>query len=198
MNSWIDNIELTGSSVSLIPLKKSHRQDLLDAASDGNLWELWFTSVPSIDTIDDYISIALLEKEKARSMPYVVLERKNNKIIGSTRYCNMEPVHRRLEIGYTWYSKRYQRTSVNTECKLLLLHKAFEVFNCGCVQFKTHSQNLSSRKAIHRLGAKQDGILRNDRIIKDGTYRDTVVFSIIESEWPSVEDTLNGFLSKYN
>lgn len=190
MKNWLQDTELLGKFVTLIPLQKSHRNSLIEAASDGKLWELWFTSVPSKETVDSYIDFALSEKDLGRSLPFVVVENSTDKIIGSTRFCNAEPEHKRLEIGYTWYSKSYQRTPVNTECKFLLLSHAFEKLGSIAVEFRTHFFNEASRKAISRLGAKQDGILRNHRIEEGGTIRDTVVFSILENEWKVVKKSL--------
>ncbi|OIQ38906.1 MAG: GNAT family N-acetyltransferase [Bacteroidetes bacterium MedPE-SWsnd-G1] len=186
-NSWLKPTILKGVNVSLIPLNLDHKSELLKAATDGQLWNLWFTSVPSAKNIDNYLESALSSKQM---LPFTV-KNKNGKIIGSTRFCNSEPSNLRLEIGYTWYAKSTQRTQVNTECKLLLLTHAFEVLNCNAVEFRTHYFNTSSRNAIARLGAKQDGILRNHRMDADGTLRDTVVFSIIKSEWPVVKKHLN-------
>ncbi|KAA3606181.1 MAG: N-acetyltransferase [Calditrichaeota bacterium] len=196
MTNWLKDIELSGKFVTLIPMQKSHRNSLVEAASDGKLWELWFTSVPSEQTVDNYIDFALSEKELGRSLPFVVVENETNKIIGSTRFCNAEPEHKRLEIGYTFYSQSYQRTPVNTECKLLLLSHAFEKLGAIAVEFRTHFFNEASRKAISRLGAKQDGILRNHRLDSDGTIRDTVVFSILQNEWKVVKKSLEFKLSR--
>ena len=184
---WLKNIELSGTNVKLVPLKYSHKNELLKAASDGELWNLWFTSVPSEKTIDSYIDKAI---NSNNMLPFAVIDTKTNSIIGSTRFCNAEPEHLRLEIGYTWYAKSAQKTGVNTECKLLLLTHAFEVLNCTAVEFRTHYFNTVSRNAILRLGAKQDGILRNHRMDADGTLRDTVVFSILKNEWPVVKKNL--------
>lgn len=191
-----EEVELEAESIKLIPLKKEYARDLAIASSDGKLWELWFTSVPNQEKIDDYIAHALKEKDKGTALPFVVLDKKTNKIIGSTRFCNADLVNKRLEIGYTWYSKSYQRSSVNTECKSLLLRHAFEVLNAIAVEFRTHWHNQESRKAIARLGAKEDGVLRNHQKI-NGVYRDTVVFSILDSEWPSVQINLAYKLAKY-
>jgi len=191
-----EEVELEAESIKLIPLKKEYARDLAIASSDGKLWELWFTSVPNQEKIDDYIAHALKEKDKGTALPFVVLDKKTNKIIGSTRFCNADLVNKRLEIGYTWYSKSYQRSSVNTECKSLLLRHAFEVLNVIAVEFRTHWHNQESRKAIARLGAKEDGVLRNHQKI-NGVYRDTVVFSILDSEWPSVQINLAYKLAKY-
>lgn len=162
----------------------------MEAASDGRLWELWYTTVPSISTIDQYIETALKEQASQKALPFVVVEKSTNTIVGSTRFLNIETENRRLEIGSTWYAKRVQRTGVNTECKFLLLQHAFEMLNCIAVEFRTHWHNHQSRNAIERLGAKQDGVLRNHKIIGDGLIRDTVVFSILNTEWPSVKQSL--------
>lgn len=187
---------LYGEIVDLLPLGQSHRNDLLKAATDGELWKLFYTSVPCEKTIDDYIDFALSEKEKGDSFPFVVVHKGNKEIIGSTRYCHADVPNRRIEIGYTWYAKSYQKTKVNKECKYLLLKHAFEVMNCIAVIFQTNSLNHNSRDAILRLGARQDGYLRNHRINPDGTYRDTLLFSILENEWPSVKRLLDLRMNK--
>ncbi|PHR95325.1 MAG: GNAT family N-acetyltransferase [Leeuwenhoekiella sp.] len=199
MHHWIDpQLELVNERVKLIPLSLKHRDGLLEAASDGKLWELWYTSVPDASKIDDYIKLALDEQSKGLAKPFTVVDVKTGKIIGSTRFCKLQPQHRRLEIGYTWYAKRYQRTSVNTHCKLLLLQYAFDNLDCIAVQFMTDWFNLNSREAIARLGAKQDGILRHHRLNKDGSYRDSVVFSITNKEWSGVQKNLQLKLHSYN
>lgn len=187
MGSWLAKTTLEGINIKLIPLTKNHKIDLIKAASDGKLWELWFTSVPSIKTIDNYLESAL---NTSTMLPFAVIDKNTNTILGSTRFCNAEPDHLRLEIGYTWYAKSVQKTGVNTECKLLLLTHAFETLNCNAVEFRTHYFNTTSRNAIARLGAKQDGILRNHRMDADRTLRDTVVFSILKNEWPVVKKSL--------
>ena len=194
---WLDEVKLRGSKVTLLPLESCHKEPLVGAASNGNLWELWYTDVPSPNTIDEYMKDALDQKNAGKALPFVVVENKSSQVIGATRYHNLEPQHRRLEIGKTWYSKTYQRTSVNPECKLLLLTHAFESLHCIAVELRTHIANKASRGAISKLGAKQDGILRNHQIIRNGSYRDSVVFSIIESEWPMVKENLNARLEKY-
>lgn len=181
----------------MIPLEKAHRDDLLKAAADGNQWELWFTSVPSEQTIDTYLATAFQELADSRSLPFAVFSKVENRIIGTTRYCNIEAEHRRLEIGYTWYAKSFQRTGVNTECKYLLLRHAFDNLDTIAVEFRTNWFNYRSRNAILRLGAKQDGVLRNHRIDKDGILRDTVVFSIIQSEWKTIKKSLEYEMSRY-
>ena len=185
-----DNITLESESIILSALSVEHRDGLINAASDGKLWQLWYTNVPSADNVSDYIATALKQKNEGCSLPFVVFHKPTNKIIGSTRYCNIDSINRRLEIGYTWYAKSYQRSSVNTECKMQLLSYAFEKLNCIAVEFRTHWHNQPSRAAIARLGAKQDGVLRNHKIHGDGSLRDTVVFSILNTEWPAVKKNL--------
>jgi len=197
MSKWLNSIELVGEKVKLIPLNISHANDMVSAASDGELWNLKTTSVPSKYNVNDYINFALNEQKANRALPFVVIDQKTNKVIGSTRYCNAESDHRRLEIGYTWYSKSYQRTGVNTECKYLLLKHAFENLDAIAVEFRTNKYNNASRNAIERIGAKQDGILRNHRINPDGSLRDSVVFSITAQEWESVKQSLEYKINKY-
>ncbi|MEM9884637.1 MAG: GNAT family protein [Bacteroidota bacterium] len=188
---------LIGEKVSLEPLEKVHKTTLVGAASDGALWKLWMTSVPSSDTIDAYLKKALGDYEDGTALPFVVKLKTTNEIIGSTRYCNVEMAHKRLEIGYTWYAKSHQRTGVNTECKYLLLRHAFEQLQCIAVEFRTHWYNTASRNAIARLGAKQDGVLRNHRLDAEGNIRDTVVFSIIQEEWGTVKKHLEYQMQRY-
>ena len=187
---WIEPVTLSLSTVILEPLSFEHAEGLRSATKDGELWKLWFTSVPSPEKVEDYIKTALELRDKSGWMPFVIHHKESNQIIGSTRYCNVDEVNQRLEIGYTWYSKSYQRTSVNTECKYLLLQHAFEKLDAIAVEFRTHWHNHKSRAAIARLGAKQDGVLRNHQKSADGIYRDTVVFSIINQEWPAVKRSL--------
>jgi len=190
MSHWINDVSLTGNSVELVPLTMEHRDALVTAASDGELWNLWYTAVPSPETIDQTIEQALAKKSQFGELPFVIKDVKSNQIIGSTRFCNVDNVNKRLEIGYTWYAKSFQRTNSNTEAKLLLLSHAFEVLQSIAVEFRTNWFNHQSRSAILRLGAKQDGVLRNHQRMTDGGYRDTVVFSIIDSEWLAVKRSL--------
>ncbi|MBL8079559.1 MAG: GNAT family N-acetyltransferase [Anaerolineales bacterium] len=187
---WIQPVTLTGGHVILEPLSLEHLDGIKEAVKDGELWKLWFTSVPSPETAEATIKTALELRENAGWMPFVVREKSTRQIIGSTRYCNVDEVNQRLEIGYTWYSESFQRTIVNTECKYLLLTHAFEKLAAIAVEFRTHWHNHKSRAAIARLGAKQDGVLRNHQKGPDGMYRDTVVFSIINLEWPVVKKSL--------
>ena len=190
MAKWLSPVELEGNFVKLLPLTESHKSEVLDAASDGKLWELWYTSVPSSDTLDSYMGFALKQKSEGLALPFVIVEKATGKVVGSTRFCSVDAPNRRVEIGYTWYSQSVQRTGINTECKYLLLQHAFETLDAIAVEFKTNLFNFPSRNAILRLGAKQDGILRNHRIDRMGNIRDTVIFSILKSEWPTVKTAL--------
>jgi N-acetyltransferase len=192
---WIEPVTFTGSKVILEPLSLEHASGMQAAVKDGELWKLWFTSIPSPEKVDEYIQTALNWRENLGAMPFIVRDRESNKIIGCTRYFNVDEVNQRLEIGYTWYSESVQRTAVNTECKYLLLSHAFETLDAIAVEFRTHWHNHKSRAAIARLGAKQDGVLRNHVKSADGVYRDTVVFSIINLEWPAVKQSLQFKLS---
>lgn len=183
-------IVLTGKHVVLQPLEQTHAPAIAEAVQDGELWKLWYTFVPPPGDVEAWITTAIKERDNKVSLPFIVKTLGDNKVVGSTRYMNIEKDIRRLEIGSTWYSKSVQRSFVNTECKLLLLQHAFEQLECRAVEFRTHRLNEQSRRAIQRLGAIQDGILRNHRIMRDGTIRDTVVYSIIDSEWPMIKSNL--------
>lgn len=188
-SGWLQPLSLHGTHVSLEPLQPAHAPALAEALADGELWRLWYTAVPTRTTVDAYVATAIAEREAGLSLPFVVRDAAGE-IVGSTRYCNVDAANRRLEIGYTWYAARVQRTGLNTEAKLLLLRHAFETLDCIAVEFRTNWFNERSRAAIARLGAKQDGVLRNHRLMPDGSYRDTVVFSIIAPEWPAVRRNL--------
>ncbi len=190
---FIEPVTLKGRYATLEPLAHAHAADLQRAAADGALWQLWYTSVPPPDRAGTYVEAALKMREELGALPFAVRDNATDQIVGCTRYFNVDALNRRLEIGHTWYAARAQRTAINTECKLLLLTHAFEELTCIAVEFRTHWFNRASRDAIARLGAKQDGVLRNHLLSADGSYRDTVVFSIIESEWPAVKRHL-GFL----
>ncbi len=183
-------ITMEGNHVILRPMTIQDKNPLVEAASDGSLWKLWYTLVPSPDTMEAYILTALAEQEQKRSLPFVIIRKDDQQIVGTTRFMNIESVIRRMEIGSTWYSKSSQRTFVNTESKYLLLKHAFESLGCHAVELRTHWINHQSRAAIERLGAKLDGVLRNHRIASDGTMRDTVVYSILNTEWPMVKSHL--------
>jgi RimJ/RimL family protein N-acetyltransferase len=194
---FIDAVTLTGRDwVMLEPLSADHADELLEAARDGELWKLWYTSVATPDAVFQYIDAALAMRRDLGALPFVVRRKSDGRLVGSTRYFNVDARNRRLEIGHTWYSRSVQRTGVNTEAKLLLLEHAFEQLDCIAVEFRTHWFNFQSREAIARLGARQDGVLRNHQIAANGTLRDTVVFSIIASEWPTVKAHLRWQLDK--
>jgi len=194
--SFVQPITLQGKHATLEPLAHEHEDALRRVAADGELWRLWYTSVPTPEKTAAYIDTALDMRENLGAMPFVVRTNATGEIVGCTRYFHVDAPNRRLEIGYTWYAKSVQRTAINTECKIMLLTHAFETLKCIAVEFRTHWFNLASREAIARLGAKQDGVLRNHQISPDGSYRDTVVFSIIESEWPAVKRHLMYLLEK--
>ena len=194
--AFVEPVTLKGKHATLEPLAREHEADLRRAAADGELWRLWYTSVPAPDQTAAYIDAALEIRNKLGGMPFIVRANASGEIIGCTRYFHVDAPNRRLEIGYTWYAKRAQRSAINTECKILLLAHAFETLRCIAVEFRTHWFNHASREAIARLGAKQDGVLRNHQISPDGSYRDTVVFSIIESEWPAVKRHLQFLLER--
>jgi len=187
--AWIQPATLEGRYVRLEPLQAAHASALRVAVADGELWRLWYTSAPTPESVEAYIATALVEREQGVSMPFVVRDAAGD-VVGTTRYCHVEAKHRRLEIGFTWYAARVQRTGLNTEAKFLLLRHAFETLDAIAVEFRTNWFNQRSRTAIARLGAKQDGVLRNHMLMPDGSYRDTVVFSIIASEWPAVRRQL--------
>jgi N-acetyltransferase len=184
---FVDPVTLTGTHASVEPLGREHEEALQRAVADGELWRLWYTTVPPPEKMGQYIAIALDMRERLDAMPFVIREKSSGEIVGCTRYFNVDATNRRLEIGHTWYSKRVQRGPINTECKLLLLTHAFEKLQCIAVEFRTHWFNHASRTAIERLGAKQDGVLRNHQVSADRSKRDTVVFSIIDDEWPAVK-----------
>lgn len=181
---------LTGERVELRPLDLSDRQALLDAAADGQMWNLKVTVVPGPETIDAYIDTALQGCATGTVMPFAIVDRASGRVIGSTRFWKIDRKNRKLEIGHTWLSESAQRTRANTEAKWLLLGYAFDVLQCVRVQFTTDELNEKSRAAILRLGAKQEGIVRHERIMPDGRKRNSVRFSIIDDEWPEVRARL--------
>jgi RimJ/RimL family protein N-acetyltransferase len=193
---FVEPVTLTGDHASIEPLGREHEEALSRAAADGELWRLWYTSIAPPEKMADYIATALDMRERLGAMPFVVREKPSGEIVGCTRYFNVDAINRRLEIGHTWYSRRVQRGPINTECKLLLLTHAFETLQCIAVEFRTHWFNHASRTAIARLGAKQDGVLRNHQLSADGSKRDTVVFSIIDGEWPAVKARLEQLMHR--
>ena len=183
---WLEPVTLRGQYARLEPLSAAHRDGLVEAARDGELFKLWYTSVPKPEDMEKEIARRLGLQSAGSMLPFTVFDAEGG-LAGMTTYMNVDATNRRVEIGSTWYAKRVQRTSLNTQCKLLLLQHAFETLDCIAVEFRTHFFNHQSRRAIERLGAKQDGILRNHQIAPNGTLRDTVVFSIIAAEWPTVK-----------
>lgn len=188
---------LRGQRILLRPLQYSDAAALLDAAADGELWNLTVTVVPSASTIDSYLKKALDGREAGTVMPFVIVLKDTGEVIGSTRFWKIDRLNRKLEIGSSWISARFQKTFVNTEAKYLMLRHAFEVLDCVRVQFTTDENNQKSRNAILRLGAQQEGIVRHERIMPDGRKRNSVRFSIIDDEWPQVRLNLERKLAGY-
>lgn len=195
--AWISTTGLRSADVWLDPLSHDHAPGLAHAVRDGELWRLWFTSVPHPDDVGAFIDTALGERDAGRSYPFAVRRPDSGEVVGSTRYMNIDAANRRLEIGHTFYSKACQRTVINTACKMLLLEHAFVDLRAIAVEFRTHRLNRPSRAAIERLGARLDGILRNHMIYRDGIIRDTAVYSIVDSEWPAVAANLEFMLGAY-
>jgi len=187
--SWLENIELSGAVVTLEPLDMNHVEPLQAAVMDGEFWKLWFARVPSPDQMANYVMHAVADAKKG-NIAFAVRLNKTNRIVGTTRFYNVDELNRRPMLGYTWYAKSVCRTRVNSETKLLLLQHVFEQKEAIAVEFRTHFFNQTSRTSIERLGAKQDGILRSHQIMPDGSIRDTVVYSILRHEWPSVKNSL--------
>ena len=180
-------ITLEGNGVRLEPMALDHEADIAAAASDGRLWELWFTAIPSPDKVRAYIDTALQGQKDGFMLPWVVRELSEGKIVGSTRYHDIVAAIDRVEIGYTFYGKSWQRSHVNTACKILLLGHAFDTLGCKVVGLRTDNFNFASQKAIEALGAKKDGVIRHHAARKDGSARDTVIYSILAKEWPDVK-----------
>ncbi|MDA9270148.1 GNAT family N-acetyltransferase [Amylibacter sp.] len=196
MKHWPEDITLLGDYVRIDPLSVNHLNDLQDVVRDGELNLLWYTFIPNADDMLEEINKRLRLREMGSMQPFAIIDIATGLAIGMTTFMNIDATNRRVEIGSTWLSKSTQRTFINTESKLLLMAHAFEKLNCIAVEFRTHFINTQSRKAIERLGAKFDGILRNHSIMPNGTLRDTAVYSIIKSEWPTVKSNLNFQLSK--
>ncbi|OQW55508.1 MAG: amino acid acetyltransferase [Proteobacteria bacterium SG_bin9] len=192
---WLEPVTLTGAHARLEPLAQSHRDGMVEAVKDGELWNLWYTFIPTPEKMEAEIARRLDLQTAGAMLPFTVRDAAG-KIAGMTTYMNVDAAHKRVEIGSTWYAKRVQRTPLNTECKLMLLRHAFEQLNCIAVEFRTHFFNHQSRRGIERLGAKQDGILRSHQVAPNGTLRDTVVYSIIAAEWPTVKAHLSYQLEK--
>ena len=194
--SWLSPVTLSNDFVELIPLEAVHEQDLAAAASDGELWRLWYTMVPQPENMAAEIDRRLKLQAVGSMLPFTIIDKQSGKVIGMTTFMNADKANRRVEIGSTWYAKSTQRTGINRKCKLLMLTHAFEKWNCIAVEFRTHFFNKQSRLAIEGLGAKLDGILRNHTIMSSGSLRDTCVYSILNSEWPTVKQHLQFQLTR--
>lgn len=190
-------IELEGYGVRLEPLDVRHEHDLAAAAADGALWDLWFTSVPAPAETGAYVERARAGQREGRMLPWAVRNVATGAVLGSTRFHDVLPEIDRLEIGYTWYAKTWQRSYVNTSCKLLLMTHAFETLGCKVVGFRTDKFNFASQRAIEALGAKKDGVIRHFGTRRDGSARDVVMYSIIASEWPEVKLHLTKRLARH-
>lgn len=195
--AWLSEKALTGEFVSLEPLTSEHIAPLAAAVKDGEGWKLWYAAVPLPENMENYVNSAIAAAKQG-NIAYAVRSHAHDKIVGTTRFYSVDEPNRRAMLGYTWYAKTVQRSPVNTECKLLMLQHLFETHAAIAVEFRTHFFNQASRTAIERLGAKLDGILRSHIIMKDGSIRDTVAYSIIASEWPSVRNNLRAKLTPRN
>jgi len=193
---FLRSVTLTGRHASLVPLTQNHHDDLVESLRDGDLWKLWYTFIPEPEKMQLDIETRLQLQQKGSMIPFAVINAITGKSVGITTFMNIDADNRRLEIGATWYRASVQRTAINTECKLMLLNYAFEELDCIAVEFRTSFFNHQSRRGIERLGAKLDGILRNHRIMPNGTLRDMCVYSIIQGEWPSVKAHLMWQLEK--
>jgi RimJ/RimL family protein N-acetyltransferase len=193
----VQPVTLEGYGVRLEPLAYEHEDGLAAAGSDGKLWEIWYTFVPQAEETRAYIADALTGQEQGHMLPWAVRELTSNTIVGTTRYHDIQAQIDRVEIGFTWYAKQWQRTHVNTACKLLLFSHAFDTLKCAVVGLRTDNFNLASQRAIEALGAKKDGIIRHFRIRRDGTVRDSVMYSILASEWRDVKRHLEFRLARH-
>jgi RimJ/RimL family protein N-acetyltransferase len=194
--SFVTPVTLEGVHAALVPLSLDHHDPLVEAVRDGELWNLWYTTVPPPDRMRGEIERRLDLQRQGSMLPFAVIDRLRGDAVGMTTFMHIDAANRRVEIGSTWYRRRVQRTALNTECKLLLLTHAFEHWDCIAVEFRTHFFNRQSRAGIERLGAKLDGILRQHQIAGNGTLRDTCVYSILNGEWPAVRAHLNFQLAK--
>lgn len=196
MEPWPPTVTLDGTHARLELTSQTHAADLAEASADGDLHNLWYTTVPTSDEVPGEIDRRLGLREKGSMLPFTVIEKASGKAVGMTTFMNIDATNRRVEIGSTWYRKSVQRSPINTECKLMLLRHAFEGLNCIAVELRTHYLNVQSRAAIERLGARLDGILRQHMIMANGTIRDTAVYSIPHYDWPSVKANLEFRLNR--
>jgi len=188
--SFVQPVPLSARGILLEPLTLAHEPGLRQAAADGELWTLRVTSVPEPEQTQTYIDTALRMQTEGSRVPFAVIEQSTGRVLGSTSYHDILPVVKRLEIGYTWYAQSVQRTHVNTTCKLLLMTHAFDTLGCHVVGWRTDHLNLASQRAIERLGAHKDGVIRGQALRRDGTIRDTVMYSMTASEWPAAKTRL--------
>ncbi len=193
--TWPAAVELKGPHASLLPLVTTHHDALCEATRDGELWRLWYTAVPSPEDMAAEIQRRLSMQTTGSMLPFTVLDAQG-RVVGMSTYMNIDPRNHRVEIGSTWTARSAQRSALNTQCKRLLLGHAFEALDCIAVEFRTHRLNLQSRRAIERLGAQLDGVLRAHMLASDGTVRDTAVYSITAAEWPAVKSHLDWQLIK--
>jgi RimJ/RimL family protein N-acetyltransferase len=194
--SWPDPVTLRGNLVTVEPLGHQHHDGLVDVVRDGELWNLWYTKIPAPAAVGADIERRLALQAQGSMLPFVIVDNASGRLVGATSYMNIDAGNRHVEIGSTWYAASAQRTGINTECKRLLLAHAFETFGCIAVEFRTGFVNLQSRRAIERLGAKLDGVLRSHQLYGNGTLRDTCVYSIIAAEWPAVRAHLDWQMRK--
>jgi len=194
--AFVEPITLSARGVELVPLALEHEAGLRAAAADGSLWNIRVTSVPEPESTRKYIEDALAMREAGHRFPFAVTERASGKVLGCTSYHDIVPALKRVEIGWTWYAKSNQRSHVNTTCKLLLLTHAFETLGCHVVGWRTDNFNFASQAAIERLGAKKDGVIRGHALRRDGTIRDTVMYSMRSGEWPEAKAQLLYLLDK--
>lgn len=192
----ITPVTLSGRHVRLEPLSLGHLEPLCEIGFEESLWRWGVSSIQSLEDMRDYVATALQAQAEGTALPFVTIENSSDRIVGSTRYANIDKENRRLEIGWTWIAPRRQRTVINTEAKFLMLRLAFEVLGCNRVEFKTDSQNGPSRRALLRIGATEEGTLRNHMIVRGGRLRHSVFFSIINSEWPTVKADLEDKLAR--
>jgi len=197
MTVWTETPTLAGRHVRLRPLDPADVDALVEVARAGDLWDLFYANVSMLKTPERWLAAVVRERDYGRALPFTV-ETPDGQVVGATRLMRLAPAHRRLEIGGTFYAKAVQRTGVNTEAKRMLLAHAFEVMDCQCVQIRTDLLNLRSQHAIERLGARRDGVLRGHQVMADGRLRDTVVYSILDREWPGVRQNLDYLLGRHD
>ncbi|AQP51349.1 GNAT family N-acetyltransferase [Tessaracoccus flavescens] len=193
---FVEPVTLTGRGIRLEPLERAHHDALEEAAADGELWRIRVSSVPEPGGMAGYIEQALASRAAGDRFPFAVIEEATGRVLGSTSFHDIAPAVRRVEIGYTWYARSVQRTHVNTAAKRLLLAHAFETLGCGVVGWRTDNLNLAGQRAIERLGAKKDGVIRGHALRRDGTVRDTVMYSVTAGEWPEIRAHLDHLLDR--